>query len=112
MLEELHPAEALAVRIFYPALNDIFIAEVVSVLQVVKCNHQPRTDSGPSGVEAIGRAEKLIESIPVNDVGQLDQPMGGIDDAAKLNPEQISLPIVVGRFLWFHALKNCKVLEG
>jgi len=38
--------------------------------------------------------------------------MAGIDDAAKLNPEQILLPIGVGRFLWFHALKKCKVLEG
>jgi hypothetical protein len=45
---------------------------------------------------AIGRTEKLIESIPVNDAGQFDQPMAGIDDAAKLNLEQILLPIVVG----------------
>jgi hypothetical protein len=60
----------------------------------------------------IARAEKLIESIPVNNIGQLDQPMAGIDHAAKLDPEQILLPIGVRRFLWFHALKNCKVLDG
>jgi hypothetical protein len=78
----------------------------------MKCNHQSPTDSGPSGVGTIARAEKLIQSIPVNDFGQLDQPMAGIDDAAKLNPEQILLPIVVRRFLWFHALKNRKVLDG
>src|SRR5512137_1175925 len=54
MLEELHPAEALVVWIFYPALNDIFIAEVVSVLQVVKSNHQPSTDCRAAVVEAIG----------------------------------------------------------
>jgi hypothetical protein len=95
-----------------PSLNDIFIAEVEGVLQVVKRNHQSHTDCGPPGIGAIGRAEKLIESIPVHDIGQLDQPMAGIGDAAKLNPEQILLPIVVGRFFWFHTLKNCKVLEG
>jgi hypothetical protein len=99
VLEELHPAEALPVRILDPTLNDIFIAEIEAVLQVVKGHHQSRTDSGPSGIGAIARAEKLIESIPVNDAGQLDQPMAGIDDAAKLTPEQILLPIRVGRFL-------------
>ena len=112
MLEELHSAEGLPVWILHPALNDVFVAEVVGVLQIVKSNHQSRTDSGSPGVGTIGRSEKLIEPIPVDDMGQFDQPMARVDDAAELNPEQIVLPIVVGRFLWFHALKNCKLLGG
>ena len=60
----------------------------------------------------MGRTEKLIEPIPFNDMSQLDQPMAGIDDAAKLNPKQIVLPIVVRGFLGFHALKICKFLKG
>jgi hypothetical protein len=34
-----------------------------------------------------------------------------IDDARELDPEQIPLPIFVGRFLWFHA-KNLQDLGG
>ena len=40
MLEELHPAQVLPVRILHPCFNRIFIAEVECVLQVVKRNHQ------------------------------------------------------------------------
>src|SRR5512136_886394 len=69
MLEELHPAEGLPVRVFYPALDDIFIAEVEAVLKVVKSNHQSRTDSRASIVGAIGRAETLIQSIPIDHAG-------------------------------------------
>lgn len=89
VLKELHSAEGLLVGIFHPPLNEVFIAEVEGVLQVVKRNHQSCTDSGSPGVGTIGRAEKLIEPIPVNDIGQLDQPMAGIDDAAKLDTEQV-----------------------
>src|SRR5512139_673417 len=104
VLEELHSTEALPVRILYPALNHIFIAEVEGVLQVVKRYHQSRTDRRPPDLGAIGRAEKLIESIPLDYVGQLDQPVSGINDAAELDSEQIALPIFLGWFLGFHAL--------
>jgi hypothetical protein len=85
MLEELHPAEKLPVRILHPTLNDIFIAEV-DVLQVVKRNHQSCTDSRLPGVGTIARTEKLIQSIPFNHIGQLDQFMARVDDAVELNP--------------------------
>ena len=69
MLEELHPAEALPIRIFYSPLNDIFITKVKSVLQVVKGNLQASTDSRTAVVRTIRRAEQLIQVISVDHVG-------------------------------------------
>ena len=66
MLKELHAAQVLPVGIFDPTGQNVFIAEVVHVLEVMQGDHQASADGRATLIRAVGRAEQLVESIPVN----------------------------------------------
>ena len=80
VLEELHAAQILIVRVFHPTGHHIFIAQVVGVLEIVQRDHQPRADGRAALVWTIGLAEGIVQSLPIDHQGHFDQWVGTIDD--------------------------------
>ncbi len=81
------PTRGTAVGILEPTGQNVFIAEIVPVLEVVQRNHQACADGRTTLIRTVGRAEQVVESIPVNRFGQSDQGMAQINDLVKLGTE-------------------------
>jgi hypothetical protein len=66
MLKVPHAAEVLPVGIFNPQGNNVFIAQIMLILQIVQSNHQPRRDAGRTLTGMIGAAQSLLERLPID----------------------------------------------
>ncbi len=82
MLEKLHPAQILPVRILDPAGHHVRIAQVVGVLQIMQRDQQPRGMRGAAIVFAKQRAQALLQARPRHRVGQFHQPVSGVHERA------------------------------
>ena len=79
MLKMSHAAEVLPVRIFNPQGNNVFIAQVMLVFQIVKSNHQTRGDAGRTLTGMIGAAQTLFQQLPVDDSTETNQGMAQVN---------------------------------
>src|ERR1035437_1520435 len=91
MLKMPHAAEVLPVRIFNPQGNNVFIAQVMLILQIVKSNHQTRRDAGRTMTGMIGAAQSLFERLPVDEMTETNQGMAPVDQLLQIYLKQLPL---------------------
>ena len=84
MLKELHAPQVLPVRILYPTAQNVFITEVVHVLEVMQGYHQAGADGRTTLIRTVGGAEQFVQPIPVNGPGKFHQGVTRINDLGKL----------------------------
>ena len=94
MLKMPHAAEVLPVRIFNPQGNNVFIAQVMLILQIVKSNHQARRDAGRTLTGMIGAAQSLLERLPVDDKTEMNQGMAHVDQLLQIYLKQLPLRLL------------------
>src|SRR5277367_6310685 len=91
MLKMTHPAEVLPVRIFNPQANNVFIAQVMLILQIVKSHHQARRNARSTLTRMIGATQSLFERLPVDEKTETNQRMAHVDQLLQIYPKQIPL---------------------
>src|SRR5215475_13291122 len=91
VLEELLAGEVLKVGVVDPALAHLFIGQAEDVLEKHQSDHEARRNPGPALV-AVERSDLLVEVLPIEPAGELDQLMLHVDDLIEPGPEQITFP--------------------
>lgn len=88
-------AEVLPVRVLAPALDGVFVAERVDMLEVQQCCHQTRRQRrAPGGGDEL-RAPLVSEGLPVDQFGELDQLVPMVDQVEQLGAEQVVIGTLV-----------------
>jgi hypothetical protein len=77
----------------------------VHVLEDRQPGHQPCRQRRPAGDIGVGRAEALLEEVPVDSAGEPRQRVIGIDDLIKTRAQQIVLA-AVAPFLRSHRRRS------
>ena len=91
--EERLAAKGLEGRVLDPLGADLFVGQGLDVLEQVQARqslcHQPGRQGRPAAVLLVKRPEGVFKPLPVNQLGQPDQFMPGIDHRFETHAEKI-----------------------
>src|SRR5262245_17967608 len=91
VLEELLASEVLEIGVIDPALAHLFVGQTKDVLEQHQSDHEAGRNPGPTLV-AVERRDLLVEMLPIEPAGELDQLVLHVDDLIEPGPEQIAFP--------------------
>ena len=84
-----HAAEGLEIRIFHSNRTEFLVREPLHVLDKMQPDHEPGAQATPTFVVVVIPTERIVEAIPVDQFGQTDQFVLGVEDRLQRGAEQI-----------------------
>ena len=82
-------AERLVIRIFHPDRTKLLVAETLHVLEQMQSDHEPGAQPAAALGLVVIRPKGIVEAIPVDQPGQSDQLVLGVQDRLQRGAKQI-----------------------
>src|SRR5262245_22493899 len=91
VLEELLASEVLEIGVIDPALAHLFVGQTKDVLEQHQSDHEAGRNPAPTLV-AVERRDLLVEMLPIEPAGELDQLVLHVADLIEPGPAQLAFP--------------------